>query len=95
MINFKDIDNLAELSRLGLSSEEKESYVKDLNSILDYVGELNKVELNSEAKTYESDTVNTMRDDIVTNLPGVCREDLLNSANETENGYIKVKKILN
>lgn len=43
MITEKDVENLAELSRIRLTAGERESALKDLEKILAYVAELNEV----------------------------------------------------
>lgn len=93
MITDKDIDNLAELSRLELSSEEKASYAKDLNNILNYISELNKLGLEA-VPHYDELTINTMREDVVTTETGRNTEILVKASADNEKNYIKVKKIL-
>ena len=43
-ISKEEIDNIAELSRLELSAEEKEKFGEQLGSILDYVEQLSEVD---------------------------------------------------
>ena len=94
MITSKDIDNLAELARLELSSEEKAGFLQDLSNILAYVGEVQKISAADIATTPEAQTVNTMRDDVVTTVTGSYTKALVEVAPEHERDYIKVKKIL-
>ena len=93
MITPQDIDNLAELSRLELSDEEKTGYAKDLNRILEYVAEIQKVYIN-DVVMHDEKMLNIMRDDVVTTETGSNTEVLVNSAPEHKDGYIKVKKVL-
>jgi len=94
MITQKDIDNLAELSRLELSVEEKSGFEKDLNSILDYVSEIQKIgTIESELKI-DDQTTNIMRDDIVTTETGSYTRSLVDAAPEHTKDMVKVKKIL-
>lgn len=93
MITPEDIDNLAKLSRLSLSDEEKISYTKDLNSIIDYVAEIQKLGVENSF-SFDEKTINTFRDDIVTNETGSCTEVLIKAAPEHQDGFVKVKKIL-
>ncbi|TSC52642.1 MAG: aspartyl-tRNA(Asn)/glutamyl-tRNA (Gln) amidotransferase subunit C [Parcubacteria group bacterium LiPW_41] len=63
-ISEKEIEHLADLSRIGLQKEEKEALVSDLEGILSYFDELKEV--NTDAilpKTGGSLTVNELRDD--------------------------------
>ncbi len=93
MITDKDIDNLAELSRLELSAEEKASYAKDLNNILNYISELNKLGLEATPH-YDELTLNSMREDVVTTETGSNTEILVKASADNDKNYIKVKKIL-
>ena len=94
MIERKDIDTLAELSRLELSEDEKNGFLKDLEGILAYVGDLKKV---GGELPVEQDTAlvrNVMRADEVSHEPGVFTDDLLKAAPRNKDGYVVVKKIL-
>jgi aspartyl-tRNA(Asn)/glutamyl-tRNA(Gln) amidotransferase subunit C len=46
MISKEEVQNLAELARLKLSDAEVEGLQKDISSILDYVGQVSKVEMS-------------------------------------------------
>ena len=96
MIERKDIDTLAELSRLELSETEKDGFLKDLDSILNYVADLKKVTGGSNAGG-DSDTAlvrNVMRADDNTHESGLFTDDLLKAAPRNKDGYVVVKKIL-
>jgi len=43
MIEIRDIEKLAELARLEVPQEEKETLRKDINSILQYVGQIQDI----------------------------------------------------
>lgn len=94
MITQKDIDNLANLARLELSPEEKAGFLNDLNRILGYVGEVQKIGEISSTTTHDRHTVNTMREDLVTTETASYTESLVSAAPERDNNLIKVKKIL-
>ena len=93
MITDKDIDNLAELSRLELSAEEKAGYAKDLSHILGYIDEIKKVDAG-EGNLIDEAIVNTMRDDVVTTDTGSHTETLVKAAPDNNGQYVKVKKVL-
>ena len=93
MIEIKDIDKLAELSRLGIAAEEKESLRADLDSILEYVKEVQNVASGAELAP-DLYLRNVMREDIITTPAGTNTEDLLNCAPKREGQYVQVKKIL-
>ena len=43
MIEIKDIEKLAELSRINVADEEKQVFLKDIESILNYVDQIKTV----------------------------------------------------
>lgn len=93
MITKEEIQKLADLARISLSENEKESLRKDIDGILDYVGQIK--EISAEVgEAWEPAVRNVMREDVVTNKPGEYKKSLVEAAPSYENGYIKVKKIL-
>ena len=88
----EDIAKLGELAKIEIKLEEIEGFKKDFESILGYINQIESVDLGDVSPTYL--TENVAREDVVKNNPGEFSEDLLNSAPQTENGFIKVKKIL-
>ena len=92
MISRKDIEELAQLSRLKLSEEEILSLEKDFTSILDYVGQIQSAQVNGDALVPE--LYNVMREDEVGKIVGSTPEQLLKSAPRVEGEYIVVRKII-
>lgn len=93
-ITPKDIDHLALLSRLGLSEEEKEKLAPDLARILDYVGELQKVNTKEVLPlSGGTDLLNIFREDKAS-PPEVSPEELLKEAPPREGHHVKVPRIL-
>ncbi|MBI2633830.1 MAG: Asp-tRNA(Asn)/Glu-tRNA(Gln) amidotransferase subunit GatC [Parcubacteria group bacterium] len=92
-ISEADIEHLAMLSRLGLSEEEKENLVPELARILDYVGELEKVNTGKiEPLAGGTDLFNVAREDISSMSRD--SEALLKAAPSVENNFLKVPRIL-
>lgn len=94
MIAKKDIEKLAELARIGLNESEKDKLEKDVNSILDYVGQINTAKVDMSAVSRVGSVKNVMREDVVLNETGENKEVLLNEAPKRECDYVSVKKIL-
>jgi aspartyl/glutamyl-tRNA(Asn/Gln) amidotransferase, C subunit len=94
MITKQDVDNLAQLARLGLSEEEKADIQKDLESILGYVGEIASVKINDDAQGRVGIIKNVMREDTDPYTEGAFTDKILEEAPNAEKGYIQVKKIL-
>ncbi|MEN9649798.1 MAG: hypothetical protein RL094_765 [Candidatus Parcubacteria bacterium] len=97
-ITQADIKKLASLSRMQLSDEEAERYTKEIDSILAYVEQIKDV--TADVDTTKDKTPdqyphrNMLRDDVAAPLD-TDRDALVKLAPESQDGYIKVKKILN
>jgi len=94
MITVKELEHLAKLSRIHLDEAEKESLVKEFDSILGYVDQLKKVNVTSEAEARVGAVKNVMREDKVMSISSEDRERLLNEAPDREGDFIAVKKII-
>jgi len=92
MIEIKDIQKLATLSRMKISPEEAESLRSEIDSILGYVADINKVSLVDVPD--EEMRRNVFRDDKDSNVSGEYTEKLLALSPDRDGNYIKVKKIL-
>lgn len=92
-ITLEEVERVAKLSRLELSSAEKEEYTKDLNSILDYMEMLNRVDTaNVEPTAHVLPLKNVLREDKQhSTLP---KELALANAPEVEEGCFKVPRIM-
>lgn len=88
----EDILKLSELAKIEVKEEEIEGLKKDFESILGYINQIESVSVGDVNPALS--TQNVAREDVVKNSPEMYREDILNSAPNTENGFIKVKKIL-
>lgn len=96
-MDSKEIKKLADLARIDMSEEEMEGIAKDFQSILAYVGQVQEVsgEMTDEVKNKDDYfTRNVMREDVVTNNSKENTDKILSNAPDTEDGFIKVKKIM-
>lgn len=92
-ISIEEVEKIANLARLKFTQEEKIKLQQELSAILDYVGQLRKVDAQVEDKPYhDSDSVNRMRDDAAqeTTPP----PELLKLAPDKEGEFYKVKSVL-
>lgn len=89
----KQVEHIGKLSRLFLTESEKEKFASQLSSILDYVGQLNKVETKKvEPIANISGLFNIKRKDEI--KPSLPREKLLKNAPAQKDGFLKVKAVL-
>lgn len=88
----EDILKLSELSKIEIKPEDVEGFKKDFESILGYINQIESVAVGDVSLSYI--TENVTREDVAKNTSGEFSKDLLSSAPNTENNFIKVKKIL-
>jgi len=91
-INKQEIEHLAELSRLQLSDEEKEKMAKEMGSILDFVNDLQGLDVEDEKPFLFEDQINITREDKNGKEKKV--EQYLQAAPERERQFFKVPRIL-
>ena len=93
-LSTDDVLKLARLSRLQLSDQEVEQFKKEISDILQYVEQLQSVDLKGYEPTSQvTGLVNVTRPDEIKNY-GPSADDLLKNAPATEKGHIKVKRVL-
>lgn len=94
-ISIDDVKKLAKLSSLKVDEQEATGLAKELQSIIDLFDELEKVDTSAVEPTSQvTGLTNVTRSDEVKDY-GVDREALLSNVPHTENGYIKVKRVMN
>ncbi|MDZ8028415.1 MAG: Asp-tRNA(Asn)/Glu-tRNA(Gln) amidotransferase subunit GatC [Nostoc sp. SerVER01] len=94
MIDQEQVHKVANLARLELTPEEEEQFTNQLGSILDYIQQLNELDVSDVPPTTRAiDVSNVTREDELQPYPD--RESILNSAPEQEGEFFKVPKILN
>ena len=94
MLEIKDIEKLAKLARIELTAEEKEKLLKEVEPILGYVAQLKEVSSNVEGTPKADEHRNIMRDDIQPTETSFNTEVLVEDMPESQDNYLKVKKIL-
>ncbi len=93
-----DIDKVAELAMLKLSSEQKERFGKQLKEILAYIEKLNeldteKVEPLRHVLEIVLEIATPYREDKV--FPSIDRDKALMNAPASEDGFFKTPKVKN
>ena len=90
-MDIKDVEKLAELARIELALGEKKGLLKDLQGILEYVRQIERVE-TKETKP-QIRLRNVWREDKV-ETRDFSRELIISQFSDKQNGFLKVKKIL-
>lgn len=93
MASTDDVKRLAALARIGISDAELDSFSKEFESVLAYVGQIEKLDV-SAAPDLRPPLRNVLREDGEPNEPGACTEKLAAQFPEREGDYLKVKKII-
>ena len=90
----EDILKLARLARLDISEEEIAEYSQELSSILEYVEQLNQVDIEGLEPTLQiTGLTNVARDDEIKDY-GYAVEDLRKNLPAEENAQIKVRRMV-
>lgn len=89
-----DIVKLAALARLDLSDEEIQEYSSELTAILQYVEQLQNVDITGLSPTNQvNGLTNVMREDEIVDY-GYAAHELLQNVPQTEGDQIKVKRMI-
>jgi aspartyl-tRNA(Asn)/glutamyl-tRNA(Gln) amidotransferase subunit C len=102
-VSEQDVERVAELANLDLTSGEKAAMLRDLNSVLGYFGQLNELDTTSvppmsqvagfleQGKKTESPPQHLRADEIA---PSLNRERVLACAPDTDGIFFKVPKVI-
>ena len=92
-INSNDVRKVAKLARLELNEDLIETYTSQLEKILDYVDQLEKVDTDNVPPTTRAvEVVNVLREDSIQDTD--VREELINLAPNRDGDFFRVPKIL-
>lgn len=102
-VTQQDVERVAELANLALTSSEKAGMLRDLNSLLDYFAQLNELDTSdvppmsqvadqlTEGSQPEAAALNLRADEIA---PSLNRERVLECAPDTDGVFFKVPKVI-
>lgn len=96
-ISREDVIRVAELAYLDLREDELETYRRQIDEILEYIGKLNEldtgaVEPMAQVLTSDQAADATMREDLV--VPCGVAPDILRQAPDPEPPYFRVPKVI-
>ena len=92
-ISESQVEHIAKLARLKLTSEEALFYRNNMEKILDYVQQLDTLDTNNVKPTYHAVPLQDhLRADL--QQPGFCPEETFKNAPEVEQPFFHVPQIL-
>ena len=93
-ITKEEVNKVAHLARLELNDNEINNHAKQLEKILDYIRQLEKIDTDDVPCTTRAiEVINVFRNDEKKNFD--CNEELLELSPLREERYFKVPKIMN
>ncbi len=92
-LSLEQVEHIAELAKLELTSEEKERYREQLSAILDHADTLQALDVEGiEPMAHAVMLVNVTRPDV--SEESYLREDILANAPDVQEGQFRVRAIL-
>ena len=93
MVSITDVDKIAKLAKLKFGDDEKVKLQTDLNKILEYIDQLNELNLDdTEPLENINETENVLRKDEV--FKWLTTEEALKNAPSKTGKFFKVPKVL-
>ncbi len=93
MITRDDVEHISWLASIKIEDDEKDEFVEQFNSILEYFHQLDEVETEGVEPTFRVvDLANIFRDDVA--CQSLSQEEALRNAPRRENGYFKSPRIV-
>jgi len=92
-VTIKDVEHIAKLAKLKFTEEEKVKLTHQLNDILNYIDQLNKIDTSKvEPLSHVIELSNVFREDVV--KPGLTPEEALKNAPAKTDKFFKVPKVI-
>ena len=92
-VSLEDVRHLAELSQIRLSKAELTSLAGDIDRIVGYIDQLDELDTAGVEPTFQlTGLENVWRTDEI--KPQLERRELLRLASDSEDGQVKVPKVL-
>ncbi len=92
-ISREEVSKVAHLAKLKLNEEQIVNHVTQIEKILDYINQLEKIDTtNVPCTTRAIEVINNFRSDV--NVTYTNRDEILNLAPSRENDFFKVPKII-
>ena len=92
-ISREEVSKVAQLAKLKLNGEQIDNHVIQIEKILEYINQLEKIDTtNVPCTTRAIEVINNFRSD--TNVTYKSRDEILNLAPSREDDFFKVPKII-
>ena len=97
-VTLQDVERVADLAHLELTSDETQGMLHDLNAILDHVAQLNELDTSSVPPLAQVSELSgagsegSLRDDTI--RPSLDRAVVMHEAPETDGVFFKVPKVI-
>jgi aspartyl-tRNA(Asn)/glutamyl-tRNA(Gln) amidotransferase subunit C len=92
-IGKDEVRHIARLANLDFSEAEYDRFTRQLNSILDYVAQLDRLQTGTvEPTSHAVSDSRGLRDDAV--APSISREEALANAPDADRGLFKVPRVI-
>ncbi len=89
-----DVKKVAKLANLTLTPDEESKFEKQLSDILQYVEQLNEVDVNGVIPTSQVTGLENVTRDDGSSDNCLTQEEALSGSFETHNGMFKVKQLI-
>ena len=94
-ITSDDVRKVAKLCRLEIPEDDIEKYSNQLEGILEYIAQLERIDtLNVPPTTRAVEVVNVFREDTIVSSSSDIRDKILDLAPQREGEFFRVPKIL-
>lgn len=91
----EQIEHIANLARLDLTEKELEVYGDQLSNVLNYIEQLQEVDVDGVLPTAQvTGKENVLREDVIEDWNSGEIEEALKQAPEIEDGQVKVRRVL-
>jgi aspartyl-tRNA(Asn)/glutamyl-tRNA(Gln) amidotransferase subunit C len=92
-VTIKDVEHIAKLANLEFTDAEKNKYTQQMNQMLAYVEQMNKLDTGDvEPLSHVIELSNVFRADEA--KPGISTEDALRNAPSKDEHFFKVPKVI-
>lgn len=92
-ISVKEVEYAAYLAKLSLTEEEKRKYAEQLDKILGYMEQLDRVDVSGvRPLSHAADLKNVFREDM--SMPSESADEIIKNAPDKEGRFFKVKKVI-